>query len=167
MVEALHASGYLDGLVRRLQKQWSHLPRADVDDCVAEAVNSAFEAVSGGRRISQLGAWLWKAVDNLASDRWRIEHQGRRSADDLPEDANDLDLDDEERARRDALADHRRSEAIRLARGLLPRVGHGQVIAVMEIVIETVEAGLPDLSAETVAETLERDAFRPDRSLSS
>ncbi len=154
MVEALHASGYLDGLVRRIRAKWSDLPREDVRDCVAEAVNSVYEAVTDGRRVGQLGAWLWKTADNLANDRWRDDYQGRRSVDNLPEQEDCQGLDDDERARLDTLADHRRSEAVRLARRLLPKVGQGQVVAVMEIVIDTVEAGLPDLSAEAVGETL-------------
>lgn len=154
MLEALYASHYLDGLFRRLQAQWPRLPRADVEDCIAEAVNAAFETVSTGRQVSQLGAWLWKSAHNLANDRWRKEQEGRRAVEDLPEEVCDAPLGDDDRRHQDALADHRRVEAIRLARRLLPRIGHGQVVDVMEIVIQTVEAGVPDLPAETVAETL-------------
>ncbi len=56
MVEALHASGYLAGLKRMLQNKWSGLPRADVDDTVAEAVEEAYVAVSNRRRVGNLGA---------------------------------------------------------------------------------------------------------------
>ena len=63
MLEALTASHYLDGLRRRLQVQWGgSLPSSEVDECVAEAVDAACAAVFAGRRISSLGAWLWKAA---------------------------------------------------------------------------------------------------------
>ena len=38
MLDALTASRYLDGLTRRLQKQWGgSLPSPEVDDCIAQA----------------------------------------------------------------------------------------------------------------------------------
>lgn len=75
MVAALQASGYLAGLVRRLQKQWPRLAREDIDDCVAESVSGAYEAVGQGQRILQLGGWLWKAAYNKATDRWETHFQ--------------------------------------------------------------------------------------------
>lgn len=154
MIKALMASGYMDGIVRRLQQRWPRLPRDDIDDCIAEAVDSAYVAVSGGQLVHQLAGWLWKVADRNAYDRWYKDHEGRRSTANLPDESTEAELDEAQRQGRDALADHRRCEAIRLARRLLPRIGEGQVVAVMELVIETVEAQLPDLSAETVAETL-------------
>ena len=42
MLVALTASHYLDGLTRRLQKQWGgSLPPHEVDDCIAHAVDAA------------------------------------------------------------------------------------------------------------------------------
>lgn len=154
MVEALHASGYLTGLKRQLQSKWPKLPAADVDDCVAEAVNDAYVVVSSRRRIATLGAWLWKAADNMAGDRWARDHANSRSLAEAPENASDPELDDVERARRDELAEHRRAEAVRLAHRLIAAVGHGQVRDVMELIIEAVQAGEPDLPADVVADTL-------------
>ena len=164
MVVALHASGFLAGLKRMIQRKWSKLPAADVDDSVADAVESAYTTVSGGRRVGDLGAWLWKAADNVANDRWERDHAVVRELDDAagataaPETTADAD----ERQRLDALAEHRRAEVIRLARQLLAAVGHGQVREVMELVIDAVEAGEPDLPPEVVADTLaiSRDAAR-------
>lgn len=162
MVEALHASGYLAGLKRTLQRKWPRLPGADVDDSVAEAVEGAYTALSGGRRVGELGAWLWKAADNLANDRWDRDHAPMRDMDGVAELAAPAEVTPEERERLDALADHRRAEAVRLARQLLASVGHGQVRDVMELVIDAVEAGEPDLPAEVVADALAigRDAAR-------
>ena len=162
MVEALHASGFLAGLKRMLQRRWSRLPAADVDDSVADAVESAYTTVSGGRRIGNLGAWLWKAADNFANDRWKRDHAVVRELDDAAGATASPATTKEERQRLDALAEKRKAEAIRLARQLLAAVGHGQVREVMELVIDAVEAGEPDLPPEVVADTLaiSRDAAR-------
>jgi DNA-directed RNA polymerase specialized sigma24 family protein len=154
MIEALHASGYLAGLKRTVQKKWRRLAAADIDDCVAEAVNAAYVAVSTGKRVSNLAAWLWKAADNTASDYWTGVYARRSGLDSLPEEITGPELDEVERVHRDALADHRRAEAVRVARRLLAAVGHGQVRDVMELVIAAVEAGEPDSGPEVVADTL-------------
>lgn len=162
MIEALHASGYLAGLKRMLQSKWSKLPAADVDDSVAEAVEGAYSAVSTGRRVGSIGAWLWKAADNIANGRWNRGHLDMREIDDASDCAGEIELSPDERREADDLAEYRRTEAVRFARQLLSAVGHGQVRDVMELVIEAVEAGEPDLSAEVVADTLGigRDAAR-------
>jgi DNA-directed RNA polymerase specialized sigma24 family protein len=77
MIEALTASGFLYGLVRRLQRQWSTLPSSEIDECVAVAVDSAFAAVSGGRPVRNLGGWLWKVAANAAQDRWDADYSER------------------------------------------------------------------------------------------
>src|SRR5688572_17625317 len=67
MLEALGRSGFLDGLVRRLERQWAgRLPRPEIEECVGAAVDSAYHAVSNGRHVANLGAWLWKAAANIA-----------------------------------------------------------------------------------------------------
>ena len=153
MVAALQASGYLAGLVGRLQRQWPRLPREEVDDCVADSVSRAYEAVGQGQRILQLGGWLWKAAYNKAADRWESVRLQRSIDDDLA-DPSVVRMDPGQRIRAEEEAVQLRSEAIQLARRLLPKVGHGQVLAVTQLLIEAVEAGEPDLPAEVVADTL-------------
>ena len=48
----------------------------------------------------------------------------------------------------------RRTEAIRIARELLPRIGDGQVRVVTELVIDAAEDRLPDLPASSIADAL-------------
>ena len=48
----------------------------------------------------------------------------------------------------------RRHEALRLAREMLPRIGTGQIVDVMELLIDAAEHGVPDLPAVSIAETL-------------
>lgn len=155
MIEALAACGFLDGLVRRLEKKWGRLPRIELEEVVAQAVDSAYDSISGGRQVRNLGAWLWKASDNRASDRWR-EDFAHRSADevDLERLRGKQELRPEARAYQDQLADYRRQEAIRLARNLLPRIGQGQVVSVMELLIDAVERGIPDLPSTDIGAVL-------------
>ena len=163
MLEALTASGYLDGLRRRLQKEWDALPSSEVDECIAKAVDSACAAVSRGRRISSLGAWLWKAARNIAYNTWRSDYSRRQDFDTIalsarPEPSETVREDAERRA----LEEARRKKAIRAARKLLPRIGHGQIVAVMEVLIDAVENELPDLPPSDIAEVVDisEDAAR-------
>ena len=156
MLETLTASGYLDGLTRRLQKKWSgSLPWSVVDDCIAQSVDAACAAVSHGRSIRSLGAWLWKSADRIANDRWRLDH-GRRARfgdDTVPADPAGVEID-RERERRQELQEARHNRAVRIARELLPQVGDGQVRDVMELVIDAAEDRLPDLPASMIADAL-------------
>lgn len=153
MLKALTASGYLDGLRRRLQKQWDALPSSEVDECIAQAVDAACAAVFQGRRIGTLGAWLWKASRNIADTKWRTDYSRRQDFDTAALPARpDPSETVREAAERRALEEARRKEAIRVARKLLPRTGHGQVVTVMEVLIDAAENRLPDLPASAIAE---------------
>ena len=156
MLRALTASGYLDGLTRRLQEQWGRsLPSTEVDDCIAQAVDAACAAVFTGRTIRSFGAWLWKLAQNFADDRWRSDYAHRTDSDDTTVLAvPDPGETDREREKREELEEARHGEAIRLARELLPRIGGGQILDVMEIVIDAAEDRLPDLPASSIAEAL-------------
>jgi hypothetical protein len=46
MLEALALSGFLDGLVRSLNTKWARMPEDEVKDCIALAVDSAYQAIS-------------------------------------------------------------------------------------------------------------------------
>ena len=156
MLQALAASRYLDGLTRRLQKKWGRsLPYTEVDDCIAQSVDAACAAVSQGRPIRSLGAWLWKSADKISDDRWRSDY-GRRIEfdDDTAPAAPDTNETEREREKRQELEEMRRREAIRIARELLPRIGDGQVRDVMELVIDAAEDRLPDLPASSIADAL-------------
>ena len=155
MIGALMDSGYIDGLVRRLQRNWPDMPAEEADDCVAVAVESAYATILQGKIIRNLGGWLLKVSDNTAQDRWRKHYWGRewdvaaveRQA------APDKEYDGS-REESEALDEYRRAEAVRLAREILPRIGEGQIIPVMELVIDAAEQGLPDLPASDIADAL-------------
>ena len=156
MLHALTASRYLDGLTRRLQKKWGRsLPWTEVDDCIARSVDAACMAVSRGRPIRSLGAWLWKSADKIANDRWRFDYSRRAEFDDDTVSAvTYTNESDGESDKRQQLDEMRRSEAIRIARELLPRIGDGQVRDVITLVIDAAEDRLPDLPASSIADAL-------------
>ena len=157
MLEALAMSGFLDGLTRLLDGQWGQMHRMDIEDCIAKAVDEAYNAISQGRKIRNLGGWLWKAANNKTHDLWKKDFEFRDSNfRDFERIAStsESSLTDEEREKRDKLAEFHREEAIRLARRLLPKIGKGQVVSVMELVIDAVEQGVPDLSASDIGDTL-------------
>jgi DNA-directed RNA polymerase specialized sigma24 family protein len=155
MVEALTRSGFLDGLMGRLGKQWgSTLPRAELEDAIGTAVDAAYAAVVRGRPIRNLGAWIWKVASNEATDRWRGLYARRVDlGDDVPDQAGSA-ASDEERLDSDRKSESLKAEALRLARRLLPRIGQGQIVDVMDMVIEAVEIGETDLPPKIIAESL-------------
>ena len=157
MLEALATSGFLDGLIRLLDSRWDRLDRMEIEDCVAKAVDEAYDAIAENRKISNLGAWLWKAANNKLNDIWQREYSRRvTNTEDIEGIAGTCaqSLSEEEQERRDEQLQHRRDEAIRLARSLLPQIGSGQVVAVMEVLIDAVQQGVPDLSAADIGDTL-------------
>src|SRR5262245_40823253 len=69
MVRHLHESGALDGVVVLVQREYyGALDEHHIDDCVADAVVAAYEAVHAGRPISGLVAYLVKSAKNMAAD---------------------------------------------------------------------------------------------------
>lgn len=153
MLEELSMSGFLDGAVRGLERKWSgQLPRTELDDAMAVAVDSAYAGLREGKTIRNLGAFLWKAADNEATDRWRNDHSRRQGL--SGEESSAAPVSEDERAALDEVAERRRTEALRYARLLLPRVGQGQVLAVMEMLIDAVEKGIPDLPPASIADAL-------------
>ena len=156
MLSNLFASKFVDGITRRLQSEWgASLPSAVINDCIAFSIDSAIEAVTGGRQIRNLGAWLWKAACNIAADTWRNDYAKRVPIVDniATSDSDSYETDSEKRERQEA-AESQRREAIRIARSLLPQVGRGQVRDVMELLIEAAEQRTPDLPPSFIADSL-------------
>lgn len=154
MLSALVESRYLDGLVRRLQRKWGTLPWTEVDDCIARSVDAACDAVHKNRSIRNLGAWLWKAADNTAHDRWTSDYAHREDLDERWPEVADPNETAQKREEHRRLREARLRKAVRVARELLPRIGEGQIRDVMELFIDALEDGLPDLPASEIADSL-------------
>ena len=166
MIEALYASHFLDGLVRLLAKKWERLPRPEIEECVAQAVNQAYMHLAEKPGIINLGGWLYKVAFRRADDLWNKHYRNREGEDSLDSIASKDQLSEAEHLRQDELADSKRAEAIRHARRLLPKIGHGQIADVMGLIIDAVEQEIPDLPPKEIADVLgiSPDAARTLRS---
>ena len=156
MIQALAASLFLDGLVLRLSNRWKRLPRSEIEECVARAVDNAYAYLAEKRHIANLGGWLYKVADNLAHDMWDKDYKHRTEDSEavLSHIPSEDRLPDAERLRQDDIAESSKAEVIRLARELLPEIGHGQIVQVMELLIDAVEQDIPDLPPKDIADTL-------------
>lgn len=156
MLEYLTECHFVDGLTRRLQSNWgTKLPPTEIEECVAQAVDSAVTAASSGRKIHNLGAWLWKSANNIAYDIWRTEYARRVSLND----GSEADFSGSIEARstiqeQQELEESRLREAIRRARVLLPKFGRGQLRKLMSFFIDAVEERVPDLPSQSLADSL-------------
>ena len=154
MIEALAASHFLDGLVRLLANKWRNLPRSEIEYCVAQAVDKAYEHLAEKPSIINLGGWLYKVAFYQADSLWNKDYKNREDNARLDNTASKDQLSEAEHLRQDELADSRKAEAIRHARRLLPKIGHGQITDVMELIIDAVEHEIPDLSPKEIGDAL-------------
>ena len=154
MIKDLTISGYIDGLVRRLSYTWGALPRFEIEICVANAVDSACEAIASGRPVSNLSSWLWKAAYNKAHDCWCGHYKFRLLDDTGLENIGGEYLSETELRNREERGEARRREAIRIARSMLPRLGGGQITDVMELILEAVENDIPELTSTELGDAL-------------
>lgn len=156
----LWSERYVDGLRHRLsnalQKNWrgSEFSRDFVDECVCEALLDTANALLAGRQINNLRAYTLKSADRklskaLSHQRVLRDHERHVATRLHPAPVEEPVA--EARARREAFA---LSHALMVARELLPDVGTGRVIEVLEVFLEAVEQGVSDLPASTVADTL-------------
>jgi DNA-directed RNA polymerase specialized sigma24 family protein len=152
MVIALYQSGILDGITRGVRARWSRLSPDEVDDVVAAGVAGLYVAVHGGKKVLDVGAYLWKAINYQAADAHRLgqieQHCDSASVQEYAECL--WDYGDAGEVRRDEL----RAQAIGIARTLLPQLGQANVRAVMEFVIDAVEAGDIHVSNQEIADAL-------------
>src|SRR2546427_10544020 len=137
MVDALYASGFLDGLVRKVQRAW---PGIDADVAVAEAVEALYTEIADGERILNLGAVLFKVASFKASD----EARKRERADATSRAAAQLEVPPEPTAEQLDERDARRAKALQPARSLLPEIGTGNVLRGMSYVVDAVAQPLVD-----------------------
>lgn len=147
MVEALYASGFLDGLVRKIQRGW---PGVDADVAVADAVEALYNDVADGERVLSVGAFLFKVASFKASD----EARKRERADEVSRSAAELDVPPEAQPEPQGERDARRAKALQLARSLLPEIGTGNVLRVMSHVFDGVAKRREDLPENEIAEAL-------------
>jgi DNA-directed RNA polymerase specialized sigma24 family protein len=156
MVEALHRSGYLDGLTAQMKSRWDNLPWEDLESIVAEAVQVLYVEVSKGKKVFNVKSYLWKSVNNMAydfhekksvedalTDEMRDDFIAAQVQEEQPDDLYDeLDLDEKLKL------------AINIARSLISKLGPQNIQQVMEYIFDAVEAGREDVTAEEICEAL-------------
>jgi DNA-directed RNA polymerase specialized sigma24 family protein len=146
-IARLFESGFIDGLVRRLDRRWGQLDRSTIEDAVSDALLALYDAMTGPRKIGSVEAYVFK----VAANRAQVRHEEITGYGNYEEEKV-ADADPETSAR-PGLVDIR-AEALRLARQLLPRLGQSTIQRVMGIVFDAIEADLPDISPAEIAETL-------------
>jgi DNA-directed RNA polymerase specialized sigma24 family protein len=165
MLASLHRSFALDGLVRRLTKDWPRIPFEDVRLLVADAVDILYGKVRDGEKVRSPLSFILKIAHRKACDFYEsrkpidamdpeeLEAAAGRSAvwgcpssivQGAQEDLGDrLDYDE------------RRKCALRIARGLLPRLGQKHVQDVMSYIFDAVEANRYDIPNQEIEEALQ------------
>ncbi|MFP2925147.1 RNA polymerase sigma factor [Pyxidicoccus sp. 3LG] len=142
---ALAASHALDGLVGKMRKRWPRMDEDTVHHAVAEAVDSLLVKLSGGGVVSSPLAYLFKAAFNQLAKT----HEARQLEVAYDDEDKDYATDDRAPQRdREAL----RSEALRFARSLLPRLGEQNIQRVMGFILECVERGEFHVDNELISE---------------
>jgi DNA-directed RNA polymerase specialized sigma24 family protein len=154
-VELIYQSGLLDRMPSRLRTKWSFLQEEDTSDLiVSEALDDLYVALRNGRRVDHPATYLWKIADRKAFHAQR-SYERRHAAEDSFARKPVITTDEDAEARR-------RAEAIRVARSLLPRLGHVNAQRVLEYVFDAIEAERADITYDEIAEItgMTRDAVR-------
>jgi DNA-directed RNA polymerase specialized sigma24 family protein len=147
MVEAMFVSGFVDGLVGRVDRAWRLLDRAAAEDAVADAVGALYGTVLDGKVVESPEGYVVKAAWHIA----QVEHKRRKTL----REPEDFEADDDEED--DDFGPSRsewRDEAIRVARRLLPQMGQTNPRRVIEVIVDAVEAGIPDISNAEIGRIL-------------
>ncbi len=166
MLIALYKSHVLDGICRRLAAAWGAIAFEDIQLLVAEAVDVLYEKVRNGGNIRRIVPYLLKVSTRKAYDfhesrcavdavdpadletavgkeaRRRFESKERQAEASPGEPVDDLDYEE------------RRRIALRIARGLLPRLGQQRIQDVMGYIFDAIEAGHEDISNEDIEDAL-------------
>jgi len=166
MLAALYKSHVLDGICRRLAKDWSEIAFEDVELLVAAAVDVLYEKVRRGEQIRRIAPFLVKVASRKAYDFdesrrvidaldpadveaaagkeacRHFEREEQQAKPKTPDPDDELDYEDKRRI------------ALRIARGLLPRLGQQRIQDVMGYILDAIEAGHDDISNEEIEDAL-------------
>ncbi len=166
MLAGLYQSSYLAGLVRQLGARWTRLSTVDVEQVIAEALDALFEAVKNRTDVKNIPAYLWKVCHYRAIKRNDdLERQVQMSSSQIDAQYSDgVDESDDSDPEMDEK--RMREEALRIARGLLPRLGQRNVQAVMEYIFDAIEADMEEIPNNEIEEALglTPDTVRQSRS---
>jgi hypothetical protein len=150
MLKALAESRILDGLTRRLERDWKEtLDHEDRHAVIAAAVDALYDAVRRGERVIFIGGFLYKVTLASADKRHRAK---QREAATSPEEMDALRRDEaEQEAETEGDApsaewdESQRSEAVARLRRLVPRCGGPNIQNVLNIILDALERRIPHL----------------------
>lgn len=154
MIEALYKSKYLDGLAFRFSQTWNNkIPEIEIEQCIALAVDKTYDKLKNSGSIHHLSTWLYKVANNELVNSWRKDYQYRYEGslnDELSstmnsQDDSEYDTEGNEKSR---------TEALKIAREIVPTLGQENIVSVMTLILDAIEADIVDLPASQIAETL-------------
>lgn len=155
-VRAILESGYPNRLIagRVLADRYSRVSREVRAEAVAEGIAALHEAVSKGTPVSRPAGYVLKVADVICAKE-QLRQEKQLTTDGLP----DRDLLNARAPWADSedavVRARRRSAALRLARGLLPRLGQQRAQEVMAYLFDAVERGAVDVPSKEIAAALD------------
>lgn len=150
MLTELRASRILDGLHHRIaEKYWRFSPE-DVDTVIGRTLDDFLEAARAGKGVRRPHSWLFKVAMNHAFD-YDAACGSERPTD--PERVDRL-RDGEDDPNDQATREERIQRAVRFARELVPLLGELNIQRVMSYLLDAIQAGEPDVTANDIAEAL-------------
>ncbi len=156
MLVALADQHALDGYYRYFSNRYSNLPSTAIEEAIGLATDAAYAHLQAGKKIFNLSGWLWKVIESRLNDAWTTEHALNRPFDDERH-GGAASNSSGGLAERSAQIDRQgmRNEAIRVAREMLPTLGHKNIENVMKLILDAAENGVEDLPHAEIAETLD------------
>jgi DNA-directed RNA polymerase specialized sigma24 family protein len=167
MLVALYKSHVLDGICRRLAAAWSVIAFEDIQILVGEAVDVLYQKVHAGEKIRKIIPFLLKVCSRKAYDfyeRQRVveavdqpeleKAAGEEAGREFARDQNQGDEPSRDEPGADLDFEDKKRIALRIARGLLPRLGQQRIQDVMGYILDAIEAGHEDISNEDIEAAL-------------
>ena len=148
--------GLRNGLIRHLQRKLPFVGQEDVfaESVTEEAFDQLIDAVSRGLSITNPSAWMYKVT-------WRIAQRRLQMTESISHDRESvIDILHGGLTNPDTIAykEHQHAALVKVALNhahrLLPRIGTGQVLRVMDLFLEAVESGIADLPPSVIADTI-------------
>lgn len=152
-LEELAGGSVFDGVVNGLRRRWPDADEAVLHDVMADATDALYTRLAEGVRVLSPGAFLWGAAKNQLLKWQRGRQDARQREVSLEGDYPDLRSTGDDPSE-DEPPIERRREALRVARGLLPRLGQQNVQRVMGFILDGVEADELYLDNATIADAL-------------
>ncbi len=155
LLETLSQEKAISGLVSRLRARWRVIDDEDLSDIICFSIDELFYHIRKGKSSSNPMGYLWKTADFKAHDFYR-KAKKRVNLDDfentLQDKSSGRDFDKENSEDLDE-REIKRIEAIKIAKGLLPKIKSQSVRDILSYVISAAEKGIDNLENQEIADT--------------